>query len=173
MGMETKNLDGRKTEMKKKIMMAMAVMAVALAGVVWAGDAENPDKEPGKPPDKAKPDTSKQEKEAAAAAEAWLKLVDEGKYGESWDEAADLFKKAITKDSWEQQVKAAREPFGKLISRKILITNYTTELPGAPDGEYVVITIETSFEKKKNSVETVTPMMDPDGKWRVSGYYIK
>jgi len=29
------------------------------------------------------------------------------------------------------------------------------------------------FEKKKAAVETVTPMMDRDGTWRVSGYFIK
>jgi ribosomal protein S17E len=40
-------------------------------------------------------------------------------------------------------------------------------------GEYVVIQFETSFENKKTAVETVTPMMDKDGIWRVSGYYIK
>jgi hypothetical protein len=45
-------------------------------------------------------------------------------------------------------------------------------LPGAPDGEYVVIQFESSFEKKKSAVETVTPMLEKDGKWRVSGYYI-
>jgi hypothetical protein len=46
-------------------------------------------------------------------------------------------------------------------------------LPGAPDGEYVVIQFEASFEKKKAAVETVTPMVDEDGEWRVSGYYLK
>lgn len=48
-----------------------------------------------------------------------------------------------------------------------------TSLPGAPDGKYVVIQYDTSFENKKAAVETVTPMLDKDGKWRVSGYYIK
>jgi hypothetical protein len=48
-----------------------------------------------------------------------------------------------------------------------------TSLAGAPDGEYVVIQYETSFENKKSSIETVTPMLDKDGKWRVSGYYVK
>ena len=46
-------------------------------------------------------------------------------------------------------------------------------MPGAPDGEYVVIQFETSFENKKHAIETVTPMMDKDGTWRVSGYYIR
>jgi hypothetical protein len=50
---------------------------------------------------------------------------------------------------------------------------YMTSLPGAPDGEYVVIKFETSFQNKKSAVETITPMREKDGKWRVSGYYIK
>jgi hypothetical protein len=62
---------------------------------------------------------------------------------------------------------------GKLISRKVKTQVYKTSLPGAPDGEYVVIQFETSFKNKKAAVETVTPMMDEDGVWRVSGYYIK
>ena len=48
-----------------------------------------------------------------------------------------------------------------------------TSLPGAPDGEYVVIQFDTSFTNKKVAVETVTPMKDEDGIWRVSGYYVK
>jgi hypothetical protein len=32
---------------------------------------------------------------------------------------------------------------------------------------------ETSFENKKSAVETVIPMMDGDGRWRVSSYFIK
>jgi hypothetical protein len=51
--------------------------------------------------------------------------------------------------------------------------HYTNTLPGAPDGEYVVIQYETSFENKKSAIETITPMLDEDGRWRVSGYYIK
>lgn len=54
-----------------------------------------------------------------------------------------------------------------------VISTYTKKLPGAPDGEYVVIQYESSFEHKQSAVETVTPMLDKDGKWRVSGYYIK
>ena len=48
-----------------------------------------------------------------------------------------------------------------------------TSLPGAPDGQYVVIQFKSSFTNKKTTIETVTPMLDKDGKWRVSGYYIK
>jgi hypothetical protein len=66
-----------------------------------------------------------------------------------------------------------RKPLSKLVSRKIKRKTYTTSLPGAPDGEYVVIQFETSSENKKSAVETFIPMLDKYGNWRVSGYYIK
>jgi Protein of unknown function (DUF4019) len=114
-------------------------------------------------------------KEAAAvsAAEKWLATVDAREYASSWKEAAELFRNAITPEQWEQSMQTARKPLGKLISRKVLTKVYKSSLPGAPDGEYVVIQFATSFENKKTAIETVTPMLDKDGKWRVSGYYIK
>ena len=116
---------------------------------------------------------SDREKAAIASAEKWLRIVDKGKYSESWEESSEYFKQAVTQDQWEQAVQAVREPLGKLISRKVKNATYTTSLPGAPDGQYVVIQFSTSFENKKSGIETVTPMIDKDGKWRVSGYYIK
>jgi len=110
---------------------------------------------------------------AVKAAESWLALVDGGKYDASWDRAAALFKAALTKEQWRQSLTAARKPLGALDRRKLKSATYKTELPGAPDGEYVVIQFEASFAGKKNAVETVTPMKDKDGVWRVSGYYIK
>lgn len=110
---------------------------------------------------------------AVAAAESWLSLVDSEAYAESWDEAAALFKGAIKKDQWTQTMQAARKPFGKNISRELKSKRYRTALPGAPDGEYVIIQFKASFENKKSAIETITPMLDKDGKWRVSGYYMK
>ena len=48
-----------------------------------------------------------------------------------------------------------------------------TDIPNAPDGEYVVIQFDTVFENKKEAIEKITPMLDPNGKWRVAGYFIK
>ena len=116
---------------------------------------------------------SDREKAAIASAEKWLRIVDKGNYRESWEESSEYFKQAIQQDQWGQAVQAVREPLGKLISRKVKSATYKTSLPGAPDGHYVVIQFNTSFENKKSGIETVTPKMDKDGMWRVSGYYIK
>ena len=110
---------------------------------------------------------------AQAAAESWLELVDAEHYGESWDRAAALFKGAVTREQWIQAASGVRGPLGTLVSRKISSRKYTDQLPGAPDGKYVVLQFDAVYENKSSAVETVTPMLDEDGVWRVSGYFIK
>lgn len=114
-----------------------------------------------------------EEKAAVNAAKTWLKLVDDSKYSESWDEASQYFKNAVPREQWNASLKSVRSPLGKVFSRNLKSKKYTKTLPGAPDGEYVVIQYDTSFKKKQHAIETVTPMLDKGGKWRVSGYYIK
>ena len=111
--------------------------------------------------------------QAQAAAEAWLALIDAEKYAESWDAAATLFTAAVTRPDWERMVKAGRSPLGRVMARTLQSATFTRTLPGAPDGEYVVLRYATTFERKASAVETVTPMRDSDGAWRVSGYYIR
>ncbi len=110
---------------------------------------------------------------AQQSAESWLALVDSGKYADSWQETASPFKAHVSKEQWKTMMHATRDPLGKMISRKLKSATYAKTLPGAPDGEYVVIQCETSFEHKQSAVETITPMLDKDGQWRVSGYFIK
>ncbi|MFB0507349.1 MAG: DUF4019 domain-containing protein [Thermodesulfobacteriota bacterium] len=113
------------------------------------------------------------EEAALKASQAWLSLVDQGDYVKSWEEAAACFRMAATLEQWQRSMMAFRNPLGKVVSRKLKSKHYTKTLPGAPDGEYVVMQYETSFENKKSAIETITPMLDKDGRWRVSGYYIR
>jgi len=110
---------------------------------------------------------------AVPVAQAWLALLDEGKIEQSWDQAAKPLKAAITRDKWATSIKSLRQPLGKVTSRKLISATYATSLPGAADGQYVVIQFKTGFDNKPDAVETVTPMLEADGNWRVSGYYIK
>jgi hypothetical protein len=110
---------------------------------------------------------------ATSAAESWLKLVDEAQYDASWTDAASAFRAAVSTEAWAKAAGTVRGQVGPLLSRKLASAHYTTTLPGAPDGKYVIIQYDTSFEKKASAVETVTPMYDSDGSWRVGGYFIK
>lgn len=139
----------------------MRLAAVTLFGIVLAAGpvaaADEPDIE----------------KQATEAARAWLELIDEGKYEASWEAAATSFRGVVKKDQWNETMAGVRGPLGSVRSRELASAEHRTTLPGAPDGEYVVIQFATSFENKKSAVETVTPMRDRDGTWRVSGYFIR
>ena len=111
--------------------------------------------------------------QAQSAATSWLALTDGAKYGQSWDDAASAFKAAVTKANWESALKGVRAPLGSVTSRKLRGATFTRKLPGAPDGEYVVIQFDTQFANKAAAVETITPTREKDGSWRVSGYFIK
>ena len=115
----------------------------------------------------------KPEQLAQQSSDAWLVSIDSGKYADSWQEASSLFRAHVSKEQWQSMVGSVRDPLGKMLSRKLKSATSTKTLPGAPDGEYVVIQYESTFEHKQSAIETVTPMLDKDGKWRVSGYFIK
>ena len=116
--------------------------------------------------------SEQKKRDADQAAGKWLALVDGQQYLESWNSAATLFKQQVSSDHWLQAIGAARTPLGSMISRKLVSATYATSLPGAPDGEYVVLQYQTRFQFKQSAIETVTPMLD-DNRWRVSGYYVR
>lgn len=106
------------------------------------------------------------------SALAWLKLVDSGKYTDSWREASTYFRSRVPQKQWVTMVQSVRAPLGTLVSRNLAIATVSKTLPGAPDGNYTVIQFQTSFENKARATETVTVMADGE-KWRVAGYFIR
>jgi Protein of unknown function (DUF4019) len=107
------------------------------------------------------------------AAEQWLKLVDTAKYPESWALMDDGFQKAVSRRKWKTAIAEIRRPLGKLASRNFQSAQYSKELPGAPEGEYVVVQYESTFEHKTHTTEKVTLKLGQDLIWRVSSYSVK
>jgi Protein of unknown function (DUF4019) len=140
--------------MRARIWVAMILWVCLDSSLVFAdGAAENP--------------------KTAAAAQSWLAQIDSGNYAKSWKEASAYFQGALTEKAWTDALNGARKPLGKLVSRKLTKAQNAQSLPGAPDGNYVVMQFDTSFINKKDAVETVTFMQEKDGKWKAAGYYIK
>ncbi|NJM52137.1 MAG: DUF4019 domain-containing protein [Blastocatellia bacterium] len=79
------------------------------------------------------------EQAAQVAAEKWLTQIDFANYDESWNLAAESFKAQVALDEWKESIKAVQEQFGIVLSRALLSKQFYTELPGAPDGEYVIM----------------------------------
>jgi hypothetical protein len=141
-------------EFMKKV-FALLVLAAALASTLaYPGEKESVAK-------------------AQDAATSWLALMDKGSYGASWEQAASIFKTSITREGWETAAKSVRSPLGGLKSRKLRSATYTKTVPGAPAGDYVIILFDTDFANKASTTETVVPMLEKDGSWKVSGYYIR
>jgi hypothetical protein len=110
---------------------------------------------------------------AEAAAQTWLGLVDAGDYRNSWLASAKIFRDAVPQSQWVTRIATVRGPLGAVKSRRPSTVRIAHSLPGVPDGEYVVIEFSTSVEHKVRATETVTPMKDTDGHWRVSGYFVR
>ncbi len=119
------------------------------------------------------PDAAAAVSAAQPVATAWLALLDARDYDGSWDQAALAFRTAVERPAWGVMVRQVRGPIDPLGPRKLVSATFASTLPNAPKGSYVVIQYETKAGNGRTVVETVTPMRDPDGKWRVSGYYIR
>lgn len=121
-------------------------------------------------------------KEAAVTAiKAWLELIDQGHYAQSWDEAdGPEFKKALTQAQWVQALNQARKPLGKVKSR--VLASAALQIASCKDAPSSVIKLSsdvvtaqfnTSFENMASSLETVLFVKTPDGSWKAVGYTVK
>lgn len=111
--------------------------------------------------------------EAKAAASTWLVLVDAGQYADTYTQASSTFHVAVSQEEWVKTITPVRAPLGPVASRKLKSAEFTHTLPNAPDGDYVVLQYETTFAGNRSGIETLIPMRDKDGSWKVSGYFIR
>ena len=107
-----------------------------------------------------------------AAASDWLALVDAGRWDESWRGAGALFRAQMPQSMWSTAIAPVRIPLGKALSRTPLRTTRTRSLPGAPDGDYIVIEFQTRFFHKPEAVETLVLSRESGG-LKVDGYFIR
>ena len=103
-------------------------------------------------PAAAKPGPDQQA--ATKASDAWLQLVDAEKYAEMWQALDPLAQTLTDEKTFTNQVSAVRTAMGKLTQRKFASAEQKTSLPGVPDGNYFILQYNSSFEKKKQAVET-------------------
>jgi hypothetical protein len=132
--------------------IAAIVLALLIPVAAWAVEA----------------DTQK----ATEAARSWLALVDANDYAQSWKSASTLLQSHVTEAQWESAGKAARDPLGPVVARNVASVDFTATLPGAPDGQYVVVQFDTKFANKAAATETIAMAMD-GGSWKTAGYHVR
>lgn len=102
----------------------------------------------------------------------WLQLIDQGQYETSWQQAGSMVQQQLNASQWQDTLQKARQPFGALQSRTVLSQQEHSSLPGAPDGRYLVLTLQSQFEHKAEAIETLTLRFEQD-EWRTVGYFIR
>jgi len=107
-----------------------------------------------------------------SAAQQWTALLDNEQWDASWQATSAAFKRQVDAATWASAAKAAQEPLGPVKRRTVETVINTTSLPGAPSGEYTVITFKSEFTRKKDAKEVVTLVHD-GATWRVGGYFIR
>lgn len=113
-----------------------------------------------------------QEEAARRAAEAWLPLLDSGRYAESWEPLSPKVKSDLSKRQWEVGMMGFRHRLGKLKSRRLGEVIYIKSLPGHPGHEGVLVRFDSVYENRESVVEMVGLIRDADGQWRVLVYDI-
>jgi hypothetical protein len=106
---------------------------------------------------------------AIGVSQQWLGFVDQGQYAESWSATGSLFQANMQQQQWVQTLTGARTPLGSVVSREVAGSEIRASLPGAPAGQYALVSFATNFQNKPDVIETVT-MMDESGQWKVVGY---
>lgn len=97
-------------------------------------------------------------------ARAWLVLVDDKNYTQSWTQAGAAFKNRQKADVWAKDELAKREPLGAVASRSLKSIDLSRNT-------VAVIRYDTVFAHKASAVETVT-MAFENGSWVVTEYSI-
>jgi hypothetical protein len=111
------------------------------------------------------------EKEARAAAEEWLALIDAADYAAAYAREPERLRAATTQDQFIRSMEGRRVPFGKMLSRAFIGAAFTRKLTGAPDGNYESILFRTSFAHKAVAAERVILSLE-SGAWRVVDYRV-
>jgi hypothetical protein len=128
-------------------------------------------------PTNAETSEESEKKAAVAAMASWLKLSDDGDYAKMWSEASALFRKAVTQEQWVTTGKQVRTPLGACNSRELatVLIQDGSSLPKGQqvDGKIAIAQYKTSYANLLEAIETVSFQLEPDGKWRAAGYYIK
>lgn len=110
--------------------------------------------------------------QATIVAMDFLHLIDAGKYTESWQITAAMMQEKVSQEEWVERLTRTRAQTGELVERTEKSVSYSTTAQDSPDGEYLLLTFETKFQRAENIAEYVTVMLEDD-RWLVAGYFIK
>lgn len=109
---------------------------------------------------------------ARTAAEAWLKIEDAQNYEKSWQAASDYFHSQVPEQSWMQHMETTRKAIDPVLERDLRASEWKTEVPRLPRGEYVAFVYQTTFANGHPQLESVV-MVHEGAVWKLVGYAVQ
>jgi Protein of unknown function (DUF4019) len=154
--------------------LAMALVAASLGQAPLFAMQEPPPPQTGAPQGAPEGDDPHIAEEQAAERQAlgFLGYLDHGRFADSYAYTGMLIRAQMDREAFASQIEKTRLGVGALQARELIDAGYATSVPGAPEGQYVVLHYHSSFANRPDAVETLT-LAFAKGYWRVSGYYIK
>lgn len=104
---------------------------------------------------------------AARAAEAFLTLIDESRWAESYAATGAQFRQLNSLERWTEVSEKVRPPLGTVLTRNLVTNEF---VPAPPEG-YQLVKFASSYADGTNQVESVSLAWE-DGAWRVVGIVI-
>ena len=105
-----------------------------------------------------------------SAAEAFLLLIDQGDYEESWAEASTWLRNNVDANQWAEHAGSFRRPLGIVDYREFNSIEYHDSLEDMPPGDYAFVIFDSTLADNGSASEMVGFMLDDDATWRVIGY---
>ena len=147
-----------------RLALAFALAACLTAPETFADD----------PPARATPASPAEataRQQAGRTAEAFLVLVDKGKYSESYDAASSWFRKGITRRRWVDALTASRKPLGRVKGRKLdRVELRATRAPDVLDQAWIYSVVR--FEEGEPCPELTVVFIEDEAKWKMSAYFV-
>lgn len=109
---------------------------------------------------------------ARTAADAWMKIEDAQTYDKSWLAASDYFRSQVPEQGWVRRMETVRKSVDPVLSRDLTATEWRTEVPNLPRGEYVALVYETVFANGHPQLESVV-MVHEGAAWKMVGYAVQ
>jgi hypothetical protein len=107
--------------------------------------------------------------EAVGASKGWVAQIDAGQYDDSYAAGSGALHERVAQDRWGLILKTLRTPWGPVVNRTQVSHVYKPNGFEGSEGEYMVITYDTSFQHLSPATEIVVLKWE-DGKWRGAGY---
>jgi hypothetical protein len=138
---------------RRRMLVALSVWALACALPAAAQDPQISD--------------------ARRVALEWLTVVDADNGTASYAAAGTKFRTTMTQEQWSGALAQARSQFGATQRRTFAGAQKSDDIPNKPEGDFVLLTFRSGFEKRDTVMETLTMERESDGKWHVIGYALR